>query len=86
MKKITMKFKGDFTVSNFPPLDGLYVDNERERAGLIVCATAPELLEALQRLFKQCAMVHKHWGDGSNQKESDSAIAAALAAIAKATG
>jgi hypothetical protein len=54
-------------------------------AGLIETETGlPELLAALSDLFKHCAMVHRHWGEGSNQKESDAAIAAARAALAKA--
>lgn len=75
--------------------DGLYLaaaldfnrtDRDEEvEANARLIAAAPELLEALQELFEQCSMVHKYWGDGSNQKESDSAITAALAAIAKAT-
>ena len=47
---------------------------------------AGELLEALKGLFEHCAMVHKHWGDNSNQKEADAAINTANAAIAKAEG
>jgi hypothetical protein len=31
-------------------------------------------------------MIHRVWGDGSNQKEADAAIAAGKAAIAKAEG
>jgi hypothetical protein len=49
-------------------------------------AAAPELLKALKALYEHCAMVHKHWGAGSNQREADAAIAAGLAAIAKAEG
>jgi hypothetical protein len=41
-------------------------------------------LEALKSLFEHCAMVHMHWGENSNQKEADAAIAAARAVIAKA--
>jgi hypothetical protein len=44
----------------------------------------PELIEALQGLFKYCAMIHKHWGDGDNQKEADNAIKQAKQALAKA--
>jgi hypothetical protein len=47
-------------------------------------AAAPDLLASLEGLFEQCAMTHKYWGDGSNTKEADAAIAAARAAIAKA--
>ena len=49
-------------------------------------AAAPDLLEALGGLFEQCAMVHKHWGENSNTKQADDAIAFAQAAIAKAEG
>jgi hypothetical protein len=49
-------------------------------------AAAPALLEALEGLFEHCAMVHKHWGEGSNQREADAAIDAARAAIAQAAG
>jgi hypothetical protein len=45
-----------------------------------------QLLEALEGLFEHCEMVHKHWGEGCNQREADTAIAKARAAIAKATG
>jgi hypothetical protein len=42
------------------------------------------MLEALKSLFEHCAMVHKHWGENSNQREANAAIAAAHAVIAKA--
>ena len=48
-------------------------------------AAAPDLLAALQGLFEHCAMIHKHGGDGDNQKQANAAEAAARAAIAKAT-
>jgi hypothetical protein len=54
------------------------------RAKLI--AAAPELLESLEALFEQCAMVHMHWGDGDNTREADAAMTAGRAAIAKAKG
>lgn len=38
---------------------------------------------ALWGLFEHCAMIHKVWGDGSNQKQADAAIAAGRAALAK---
>lgn len=47
---------------------------QRERA---------ELRDALAGLFEHCAMVHKHWGEGCNQREADAAIAAGLALLAK---
>lgn len=49
-------------------------------------SSAPELLSALENLFEQCAMTHKHWGEGCNQKQASDAIAFARAAIAKAKG
>ena len=48
--------------------------------------SANEMLETLKSLFEHCAMVHMHWGENSNQKEADAAIAAGRAAIAKAKG
>lgn len=46
--------------------------------------TAQDLLEVLKALFEHCAMIHNKWGDGSNQREADAAIAAGRAAIAQA--
>lgn len=43
-----------------------------------------ELVVALNGLFEHCAMPHKHWGEGSNAKQADAAIAYARAALAKA--
>ena len=37
--------------------------------------------KALKDLFQHCVMVHKHWGDGSNRREADAAIAAAARII-----
>ena len=51
-----------------------------------ILSAAPELLESLQALFKECAMIHKVWGDESNKDAADAAIARAKAAIAKAIG
>jgi len=48
MNKITMSFRKGFTVSDFPPLDGLLVENKEQRDTLILIAAAPELLEALE--------------------------------------
>ena len=47
-------------------------------------AAAPELLAALEGLFRECSMVHKHWGTACNSKEADAALTAARAAIEKA--
>jgi len=55
-----------------------------EPEDLRLSAAAPELLAALEGLFRECVMVHKHWGSACNSKESDAAVTAALAAIEKA--
>jgi hypothetical protein len=60
------------------------IRNSKKTGALV--AAAPDMLEALQNLYLHCAMIHKYWGDGCNQKESDSAIAAGEAAIKKALG
>jgi hypothetical protein len=57
-----------------------------DEADARLIAAAPDLLAALEGLFEQCAMVHKHWGDGANGKEADAAQDAGRAAIAKARG
>lgn len=57
-----------------------YLDRPKDRAR----DAAPAMLAALQGLFAHCAMVHKHWGEGCNQREADAAIAQARAAIAEA--
>ncbi len=44
-----------------------------------------ELVAALNGLFEHCAMPHKHWGEGSNAKQADAAIAYARATLAKVT-
>ena len=56
--------------------------NVFEDARLI--SAAPELLAALEALFEHCSMIHNSWGDNSNQKQADEAIATAKAAIARA--
>jgi len=43
---------------------------------------AAQLAEALRGLFENCAMVHKHWGEGSNAREADAAQVDASAALA----
>jgi hypothetical protein len=50
---------------------------------IAVAEALPELVGALGGLFEHCAMVHKHWGDSSNAKEADLAIAKARDIIAK---
>lgn len=55
---------------------------EQNAAYLVHAANAyPKLVEALNALFKECLMTHKHWGEGCNQKEADAAIASATAIL-----
>jgi hypothetical protein len=49
-------------------------------------AASPDLLAALQAVLKECAFVHKHWGEDDNTKAANAAETAARAAIARATG
>jgi hypothetical protein len=44
-------------------------------------AHADKLAEALRELFKQCAMVHKYWGEACNQAEADAAVTLANSAL-----
>jgi hypothetical protein len=32
-----------------------------------------EVVEALEGLFRECEMVHRHWGEGCNSKAADAA-------------
>ena len=52
---------------------------ERDKAR----ADVAELRAALQGLFEQCAMVHKHWGADDNTKAANAAQNAARAMLAK---
>lgn len=54
-----------------------------EHAVLIVKAVNNHeaMVKALQGLFEHCSMIHKHWGEGCNQKEADEAIKSARAAL-----
>jgi hypothetical protein len=48
----------------------------------LFCA-APDMQKALEGLFEHCAMVHRFWGDNSNNREADAAIKAAQVALDK---
>lgn len=66
---------------------GVYLRDDRNYQYTVhACNNYPALVEALEQLFEQCAMVHKRWGEGCNQKESDAAIESARAALAAAKG
>lgn len=47
-------------------------------------AAAPELLTAIEAMFKECSMIHKYGGEGCNSKQADAAVRAGREAIAKA--
>ena len=61
-------------------------DYGNHKAEALLLSAAPDMLEALQGLFEQCAMIHKYGGSADNTKESNTAIALARAAINKALG
>lgn len=62
------------------------VVGENTEANAKLIAAAPDLLAALESLFKECTMIHSRYGEFCNQKEADAAIKAGLDAIAKAKG
>ena len=69
------------------PVAEVYGDGlEQRKANARLIAAAPDLLEALKTLFRECAMVHKHWGENCNQAAADAAVTKANAAIFKAEG
>jgi hypothetical protein len=43
-----------------------------------------ELVEVIEGLFRECEMVHRHWGEGCNSKQADEAKAQAKAVLASA--
>lgn len=75
-----------FITAGYENIVSAQYGNPLSEANARLIAAAPDLLAALRDLFDQCAMVRKHWGDGSNQAEADNAIRAGQAAIAKAEG
>ena len=50
----------------------------------VIKAAAPDLLAAMEAMFEHCVMIHKHWGEGCNQKQADAAVKAGHDAVAKA--
>lgn len=61
----------------FPP-------DDEDMANAALIAAAPDLLESMKALFKECVLVHRYGGGAYNQKEADEAISAAKAAVTKA--
>ena len=59
------------------------MENREANAALIVKAVNNHdaLVEALEGLFRECTMVHKYWGEESNQLQAVIAIQAATAAL-----
>jgi hypothetical protein len=55
-----------------------HVSEEREAYKAHAC----KLAEALREIFRQCACVHKYWGEGCNQREADAAVTQASEALA----
>lgn len=49
-------------------------------------AAGDDLLEVLEALYENCAMIHKFGGEHSNAKEADAVIAKGRAVIAAAKG
>ena len=68
------------------PHSSLNIDHDELDANARLIACAPELLEALKGIFKECQMIHTQWGEGCNAKEAKLAIKTAKAVIAKAEG
>ena len=48
-----------------------------------LCEAAPELVESLAALFRECAMIHRFGGDASNAKAADEAQSKARALVAR---
>ena len=79
-------------VADCGPLDPKYrllpdrEDVSPQRCNAQLIAKAPEMREALAALFEHCAMINKHWGEDSNQKQADKAIKDARALLAEIDG
>jgi len=63
-----MKTKPNTTIADKPAELGL--------------APETQAINALKAIFKECALIHRYWGDAYNEKEASAARAAGEAAIA----
>jgi hypothetical protein len=64
------------------------INNVTDAAELIAFSvnTLPEVADALSNLFTHCVMIHRQWGENSNEKDADAAINACKAVLAKLEG
>lgn len=78
---------GEYTITEaYAPMGGGPISREEDHANARLIAAAPDLLEAMEALFENCAMIHMYRGEIDNTKQADAAILAARAAILKAKG
>lgn len=60
------------------------IKTHRSYSDAALIAAAPDLLAACKRVLNECALVHKHWGEGCNRAAAADAKSALHAAIARA--
>ena len=60
------------------------VDTDEDKANARAIAAVPDLIAAIEGLFRECAMIHKYGGIADNTKEANAAEEAARAALKKA--
>ena len=75
----------DFILKAYDEVDELRAENKllADTAAKLAkeLTQADKLAKALKDLFENCQMVHTHWGENSNAKQADDAIATARAAL-----